>query len=133
MNNKSSEENGIEIKKVICWPSPGCSQKCGLIARVKDGKIISLRGNPEFPANGESVPGKVSSSGAMVKPSRSAAIPSKRKGERGENKWERISWDQALDEIAAKLKSSRTNTAPKHYPLSKALIGPIFMASGDVF
>ena len=30
--------------------------------------------------------------------------PLKRIGEPGENRWERISWDQALDEIAEKLK-----------------------------
>jgi anaerobic selenocysteine-containing dehydrogenase len=29
--------------------------------------------------------------------------PQERVGERGENRWETISWDQALDEIAAKL------------------------------
>src|SRR5208283_27817 len=29
--------------------------------------------------------------------------PLKRKGGRGENRWERVTWDQALDEIAAKL------------------------------
>ena len=33
--------------------------------------------------------------------------PLKRQGGRGENRWERISWEQALDEIAAKLETIR--------------------------
>ena len=34
--------------------------------------------------------------------------PLKRIGERGENRWERVTWDQALDEIADKLKQLKT-------------------------
>ena len=76
MNNKSSEENGIEIKKVICWPSPGCSQKCGLIARVKDNKIIGLRGNPDYPGNrGAVCQARFPGSLGMVKSSGPVDVP----------------------------------------------------------
>jgi anaerobic selenocysteine-containing dehydrogenase len=40
-------------------------------------------------------------------------FPLKRKGQRGENRWERISWDQALDEIAQKLKELRDKYGPE--------------------
>ena len=47
--------------------------------------------------------------------------PLKRAGERGEGKWEEITWDQALDEIAAKLLDIRDNYGPQavaawHWP-----------------
>lgn len=40
-------------------------------------------------------------------------FPLKRVGERGENKWQRITWDQALDEIANKLKELRGKYGPE--------------------
>jgi thiosulfate reductase / polysulfide reductase chain A len=98
-------EEGVEVKKVMCWPSPGCHCACELLVSVKDNKIVGMKGDPEYPG----------SRGAVCKerfphlikwlehPSQ-LMYPLKRLGERGEDKWERISWDQALDEIAAKLK-----------------------------
>jgi thiosulfate reductase/polysulfide reductase chain A len=104
MATKDSEK-GVETKKTICWPSPGCLSSCGILVNVKDGKIISMRGNPDFPGNWGSVCSKRFPH--LIKwlyhPDQ-LMYPLKRKGERGENKWERISWDQALDEIADKLK-----------------------------
>ena len=105
MTAGTTNKEGVETKKVICWPSPGCHGNCGLLVSVKDGKIVGMRGNPEFPG----------SRGAVCKERFSHLVkwlehpdqlmyPLKRRGERGEDKWERISWEQALDEIADKLK-----------------------------
>ena len=51
--------------------------------------------------------------------------PMKRAGEKGEGKWERISWDEALDTIAGKLKYYKE----KYGPLSIGDLGEGFMLS----
>ena len=48
MVNKEAKERGVEEKKIICWPSPGCIHKCGLIATVKEGRLIGLKGNKDY-------------------------------------------------------------------------------------
>ena len=105
MTDQTNDEQGVEIKKVICWASPGCSSSCGLLVSVKDGKIVRMRGNPEFPTTrgavcAERFPHLVE----WLEHPDQLMYPLKRRGERGENKWERVSWEQALDEIADKLK-----------------------------
>ena len=51
MSEVEGEEPNVEVKKTICWPSPGCHCNCGLLVRVKDNQILSIKGNPEFPYN----------------------------------------------------------------------------------
>jgi thiosulfate reductase/polysulfide reductase chain A len=104
MTTRVDNEEGVEEKKVICGPAPGCSG-CGLLVRVKDGKIVSRRGNPQHPLNqGHVCAKRFPNQVRWLEHPDQLMHPLKRAGERGENKWQRISWDQALDEIADKLK-----------------------------
>jgi thiosulfate reductase/polysulfide reductase chain A len=100
----SNKKEGLETKKIICWAGPGCHCQCGLLADVKDGKLVGLRGNADNPVNQGYTCGSRSSHFIewLYHPCQ-LMYPLKRAGERGENKWQRISWDQALDEIADKL------------------------------
>ena len=104
MGDVADEELGVEVKKTLCWPSPGCHCNCGLLVRVKDNIILSIKGNPEFPYNrGAVCAERMPHFREWLDHSDQLMVPLKRQGERGENRWERISWEQALDEIAAKL------------------------------
>jgi anaerobic selenocysteine-containing dehydrogenase len=106
MSDAVIEEQGVEVKKTICWPSPGCHCNCGLLVKVKDNKILGIKGNPEFPYNRGSVCGeRVPHFRQWLDHPDQLMYPLKRLGERGEGKWERISWEQALDEIAERLQA----------------------------
>jgi thiosulfate reductase / polysulfide reductase chain A len=98
-----NEEEGIETKKIACWPSPGCTTNCGMLAKVKNGKIVGLRGDPASPTRGAVCSERFPHLLKWLNHPDQLMYPLKRKGERGENQWERVSWDQTLDEIAAKL------------------------------
>jgi thiosulfate reductase/polysulfide reductase chain A len=98
------EQEGIEVKKSCCY---FCHQNCGVLAYVKDGKVLAIEGDPSFPTNegGLCCRGNIALK-HLDHPAR-VNYPLKRVGKRGEGKWEQISWDQALDEIAAKLAAIR--------------------------
>jgi anaerobic selenocysteine-containing dehydrogenase len=94
--------------KSIC---PICGQGCFADVKVKDNKpvtILPLKGSPH-PAD---CPRAGQARDYHDHPMR-LNYPMKRVGKRGEGKWERISWDQAMDEISAKLAKIRDKYGPE--------------------
>ncbi|MBZ0334002.1 molybdopterin-dependent oxidoreductase [Marinobacter sp. AL4B] len=91
----------METKHVLCAT---CDISCQLVATRKPGeKDYTLTGDLSNPMG----PGAICAKGKLAQstfdhPNR-LLHPMKRVGERGEGKWEQISWEQALDEIAQKL------------------------------
>ncbi|MDI6754316.1 MAG: molybdopterin-dependent oxidoreductase [Thermodesulfobacteriota bacterium] len=82
-----------------------CPAGCGILGEVADGRLIKIVGNPKHPNNR----GKICSRGhagvnTLYDPDR-LLYPLKRTGARGEGRWTRITWDQAMDEIAKRLTS----------------------------
>ncbi|OGT87980.1 MAG: thiosulfate reductase [Gammaproteobacteria bacterium RIFOXYA12_FULL_61_12] len=80
-----------------------CNIQDGAIAFVENGRIVKLEGNPEH----VSTRGRLCAKGNAgmwysYDPDR-ILYPLKRVGARGEGKWKRITWDEALTEVAQKL------------------------------
>lgn len=98
-----------------CCPGWGDHEFCAIKTIVKDGKIVRTE-KPCY-TGAEADEGYICQKGVMscrqpYNPKR-LLYPLKRVGERGEGKWEQISWDQALDEIAAKLLELREKYGPE--------------------
>lgn len=91
-------ETGIEIRKSICTICDPTTQ-CGLDLFVKDGKIIRVEGSKEAPHSHGSLCSKGAATRQYVYSPDRLKTPLRRVGERGEGKFEPISWDEALDEI----------------------------------
>ena len=105
------EETGIEIKTGVCG---FCGDACLVDVYMKDGKVIKVEGNKSV----KGANGKLCSKGAALKqtlysPER-LLYPMKRVGERGEGKFERITWDEALTTIADKMKETKEKMGAKH-------------------
>ncbi|GBD03234.1 Polysulfide reductase chain A [bacterium HR19] len=81
-----------------------CPVNCGIIVRVVEGRAVKIMGNPAASPN-RGVLGPKGNSGIMTlyDPDR-IKHPLKRVGKRGEGKWEKISWDEAIKIVAQKLK-----------------------------
>ncbi len=84
-----------------------CSTICGIVGHVKDGRLVKVEGNPNDPnSRGRLCARGHAALNHLYHPER-LLYPLKRVGKRGEGKWKRISWDDALTEIAEKLKAIR--------------------------
>lgn len=82
-----------------------CPDACGLLVEVDEGsgRVVALRGNPDHPFTAGALCGKVSHSvEGLYGPDR-LAHPLARVGKKGEGRFERVSWDTALDTIAERL------------------------------
>lgn len=98
---------GPGIEKWVTSICGACPGGCGIKARVVDGKIVKIEGNPLYPINiGGLCPKGVSELQVLYNPDRIRG-PIKRVGERGTGKWESISWDEAITIVASRLKSIR--------------------------
>ncbi|MGB7347583.1 MAG: molybdopterin-dependent oxidoreductase [Pirellulaceae bacterium] len=92
-----------------------CSSVCGIIGYVKEGRLIKVEGNPNDPnSRGYLCARGQAALNHQYHPER-LLFPLKRIGKRGEGKWKRITWDEALDEIAAKLKAVRDSGRPEEF------------------
>ena len=92
-----------------------CSTICGTIGYVKEGRLIKIEGNPNDPnSRGYLCARGHAGLNHLYHPER-LLYPLKRVGKRGEGKWKRISWDEALDEIAEKLKKVRDSGHPEKF------------------
>ena len=90
----------VVVRKSCCY---FCHQNCGVLAYVKDGKLIYAEGDPDHPTNAGGLCTRGNQAMNFVDDPTRINYPLKRAGKKGENKWERVSWDQALDEISTKL------------------------------
>jgi anaerobic selenocysteine-containing dehydrogenase len=97
-------------KKAICFT---CSQQCGHVVHIEDGRVTRLIGDREHPrTKGFICPKGNRAHDIHYAPGR-VHEPIKRVGPRGSGEWQTISWDQALDEISEKLKTIAEEFGPE--------------------
>jgi len=94
-----------------------CVAICGIIGYVGDGRLVKIEGNPRSPNNRGMICARGQSGVNQVYDPDRVLYPLKRVGARGEGKWKRISWDEALDEIAAKIKDCLDRGHPEEFML----------------
>ena len=131
-----SPTTGMERKAVpsACWQ---CVTRCPMISYVEDGRLVKIEGQPK----------SIRTQGVMCSKGQGGVnqfsdpdrilYPMRRVGKRGEGKWKRVSWDEALGEIATRMKKLRDAGTPEkvmfHYGRMKAshskLIKSLFLAN----
>ncbi len=90
-------EDGTEVIRTCAWSPPGChAVGCGIKLFVKDGELVKVEGDPDHQlTQGRLCPRCLAMKEAVYHPDR-ILYPMKRDPkDRGLDKWERISWDEA--------------------------------------
>jgi anaerobic selenocysteine-containing dehydrogenase len=104
----------MEDVKKIKTHCRGCHGACGVIAQVKEGKVIKVEGDPDDPiSHGTMCTKGLSITQTAYHPNR-ILYPMKKVGEKLSGKWERITWDEALDTIATKFQAIVDEFGPEY-------------------
>ncbi len=104
------QEGDFTVTRTNHWSPPGCHNGCGVLLYVdKEGKLARIEGDPLAPFNGGKLCMRCLDMVEAVNHPDRLKWPLKRAGERGENKWERISWDEAYDIIVEKVNYIKEN------------------------
>lgn len=96
----------METKKVVCIQ---CHNACRLAATIDSGRLVAVEPDEDFPGTKSSYyitqgcPRRKNVIEYFYHPGR-LNYPRRRVGDRGENKWEKISWEQAFSEIGERMK-----------------------------
>ncbi len=98
-------ERHYNVMPTVCF---NCESACGMLAFVDKatGAIQRFEGHPLHPASRGRLCAKGPATINQVNNPERILYPLKRAGERGEGKWERVSWEQALGDIAARIRQA---------------------------
>jgi thiosulfate reductase / polysulfide reductase chain A len=81
-----------------------CAVRCPIRVEVRDGELKWVEGNPHVPDIAGALCAKGSAGISMVNDAEKPQSPMLRVGPRGSGQWQKISWEEALDHVATKLK-----------------------------
>src|SRR6202162_979537 len=100
-----------DVRHSVC--ALDCPDCCSLLINLDDGKGSQLRGNPDHPVTRGFLCGKVARYLDREYSADRLLFPQKRIGAKGEGRFERISWDEALDAIANRLRRVADTHGPE--------------------
>ncbi|HZM34247.1 MAG TPA: molybdopterin oxidoreductase family protein [Burkholderiales bacterium] len=107
-----------EVVRAAC--PHDCPDTCGMLVTVEDGVAVRIQGDASMPFTQGTLCTKVAHYLERTYSPDRVLYPQKRIGKKGEGRFARISWDEALDEIAARLKSIAAEDPQMILPCSYA-------------
>jgi anaerobic selenocysteine-containing dehydrogenase len=115
----AAKKEGETVIPTFCGMC-GPSENCGVYAFVKDGRFTKVAGMKESPVNRGGLCPKGQAAPQWVYSPDRLKYPLRRVGKKGEGKFEKITWDEAIKTIADTLKAQKE----KYGPESLAMLSP---------
>ncbi len=106
-----------------------CPDTCALLVTVQDGVATQVRGDPDHPTTAGVLCTKVSRYTERTYHKDRLLHPMKRVGRKGEGRFERISWDEALDIVASRLSEIAARDPQAILPYS--YVGTMGLVQGE--
>jgi anaerobic selenocysteine-containing dehydrogenase len=100
-----------EIRHSVC--ALDCPDCCSLLVTIDNGHATKLRGDPAHPVTRGFLCGKVAQYLEREYSPQRLLYPQRRVGRKGDGRFERISWDDALDTIAHRLRALAEEFGPE--------------------
>ena len=94
------KEGSVELVRSFCEM---CTSRCPIQAKVENGKVAYIAGNPDWASTGGTVCARGGAAVSQLYDSERVKKPLIRAGERGEGKWKEVTWDEAYSYVAAKM------------------------------
>lgn len=127
----------VKIIPTFCHGCGAAKPRCAVICHVKDGRFVKVEGNPEAFNNwglgSTSLCAKGNTGMQYVYARDRLQYPMKRVGEKGEGKFQRITWDEALDTIAFKLKEAKKKYGAESFGILSPELWPVLATVGRRF
>ncbi len=101
----SAASTRLEGAREVTTACNFCSCGCGIICHVKDGKLVHLEGDPDHVVNRGALCSKGAAMVATHASEQRLRVPLRRAP--GGDRWQEISWDEALEKLARKMQSTR--------------------------
>ncbi len=133
----ASPEPEVKIIPTFCHGCGAAKPRCAVLCHVRDGRFVKVEGNPEgfnnWGRGSASLCAKGYTGMQYVYSPERLQYPLKRCGAKGEGKFQRITWDEALDTIADKLKETRQKYGAEAYGILSPEYWPVLSTLGRRF
>ncbi|HLF29224.1 MAG TPA: molybdopterin-dependent oxidoreductase [Anaerolineae bacterium] len=109
----ATESGGPAYDQIVPTLCEMCVWRCGVLAKVKDGRVIKLEGNPGHPHSRGKLCARGQSGVMLAYDPDRIKFPLIRAGARGEGKFRRATWDEALDLVASAMLDIKHKYGPE--------------------
>lgn len=108
MVSEVSAETKAEESQFVRSFCEMCTSRCPIQAKIENGKVTYIAGNPDWAATGGTVCARGGAAVSQLYDKDRVKKPLIRTGERGEGKWKEVSWDEAYSYIAEKMQEIKS-------------------------
>mgnify|MGYP001114713657 CR=1 FL=1 len=107
------QEGEYTVTRTLPWSGPGCHNQCGILVYSKDNTVFKVEGDPEIPFNEGRLCVRCLVLPKVVHSPYRLTHPLKRTGDRGQDQWQPVSWDDALNLIEENFHRIRSEFGPE--------------------